>query len=412
MYIKIIKLLNYLKCIIFVPDGIYEKSKCDILFICSDADRSENVNGKAYSKILDPIYDDFVNRNYSCLHLNHPFQAITANKAWGETISATRTYLYLKIKYAVLIFFKIKTKYNNFKYEYYAILLKVFSPKIIFIISTPNELAFLCKQSGVKLIEVLHGFGYTSIPWHWDVIDQKLLPNYIISFDNISTNTFSKLQHKGVEVLQTKNLWEKRFKTIDEFKNYQGIKFSNNNKIFVLFTLTWGYANDHGEYVEYQNILENGLIPQSILDLVKDTQSSINWLFRLHPVHLRNRFLYQHHYKILNNLKTSNNNVEWVMSSNLPLLSILSFVNCHITMSSMTAYEAAANGIKTLFLCPTVVYPKLKFKDLFDQGYVNFINYKHKYEIFKYLKNVEFAKNKFSSNSNYTWNEIIQKLIK
>jgi hypothetical protein len=281
-------------------------------------------------------------------------------------------------------------------------------PISIFTISTPPELAFIAKQNSVKIIEVLHGTGYTKLIWNWDKLSYEYLPNIIISFDDTSTKTFKQLENKGVEIYQIESIWEKRKETINYDDFYKKLNFFIQGKKNVLFTLTWGYANDHGEYNEYENILKNGLIPQTIIELFKETESSVNWLIRLHPVHLRNKIMYRSHFNLLKKLKKEHINIEWVETSNIPLEKVLKLVDCNITMSSMTAYEAAKNGVCTLFMCPTIGATGLKFRDLFESGFAEYIHFNQKLSILNYIKHSSIKSNKFNNNPEFSFDFVIK----
>jgi hypothetical protein len=66
-------------------------------------------------------------------------------------------------------------------------------------------------------------------------------------------------------------------------------------------------------------------------------------------------------------------NIVWEKSSTVPLTSVASVCDAHITMSSMSCYDAALFGLPSLVLCPTTRddgFYKDYFLDLVGEGYV------------------------------------------
>jgi len=142
------------------------------------------------------------------------------------------------------------------------------------------------------------------------------------------------------------------------------------SKPVILFSLQWGYAGDHGEYFEFEGILTNGLIPEAVLQTIAETSDSIDWLIRLHPVQ-KTGPLFRKHRAFLDRVSAANPNVDWEWASSTPLPIVLSKVTHHVSMSSMTAYEAAAVGVPSLLLCPTLAGGGLNeemFLDLVERG--------------------------------------------
>ena len=139
----------------------------------------------------------------------------------------------------------------------------------------------------------------------------------------------------------------------------------------ILVTLAWGYD---GEVPGNSGILPNGVIPEELVKAIRETRRQVFWLLRLHPVQLRNKFLYRRHIRLVNALVEKNSNTESDISSNCELRTILSHCNGHITMSSNTSYEATYMGVPTLLLCPTLDSGQVNenlFADLREEGFAD-----------------------------------------
>ena len=135
-----------------------------------------------------------------------------------------------------------------------------------------------------------------------------------------------------------------------------------------MVSLSWGYDNDHRQFA---GILANGVMHEDLVRAIELTQDSVFWLLRLHPVQLRLE-RYNHHRVFLEELTSQTRNCEWHQASTLPLPLLLSQCHGHITMSSMTTYEAAFLAVPSLLLCPTLRSGAMKasmFGDLRLSGY-------------------------------------------
>jgi hypothetical protein len=196
------------------------------------------------------------------------------------------------------------------------------------------------------------------------------LPQGILSLDPVSTQTFGQLRDKGVEVKMLPNPFLRRFRPsrLDSIPaewrmpNAQG-GFSKH----ILVSLTWGYD---GEIEDLNGILDNGLFPKELAEVIDD-RPEIFWHMRLHPVQMRSA-RYTALVARLEDFVSARLNTEWRRASSLPLPSIVAHCAGNITMSSMSSYDAAAMGVPSLFLCPSVreggIYQDY-FSDLLAEGY-------------------------------------------
>ena len=352
-------------------DSIDRLENCDVLFFCHDNNRPLNLSGKAYSPLIDSVRDDFEARGLSCQAIAYPWSSLTKNKAYGAPHSFNMTFLrcWLVNKLAVL-FRQNKEAQKN---PYIEILTKTKS-KLVITVGLPKDLALAARESGVFLVELLHGIGYTSIEWGWNKRSKKYLPRGILSLDIISTSTFSLLIPKDVEIYTIPHPFLKRF-TFTKF-NSQPAEWKlrdgpSPHLKHILVSFNWAYAGDHQSYIEYANILDNGLFFDQIGELVKE-ESGIFWHFRFHPIHLRQR-RYKNLLMFMDNFVLAHPNSDWREASRVPFPSIAMHCDGHISMSSMSCYDAAAMGVPSLMLCPHVqaggIYQD-RFRDLEKEGYV------------------------------------------
>jgi hypothetical protein len=341
--------------------------QCDVLLFCHDADRSLELNGRAYSPLIDSIREELQSYGLTCAVVAHPFSLLIGKKATGDPISLNRSHL------ALSIFGRFFNR-HWFERHLYTKLFKHSRAKLVITIGCSEMLCYAARSLGILHLELLHGTGYSSIPWGWNSRECFHLPSAILSMDLISTKTFSSLSHNCVKIFTIPNPFLKRFfdensATLpDSWCNIKPISASYLKRI--LITLQWGYAGDHGQTESYANILDNGLF-HGELEKVIIKRQDIFWHFRLHPVQLRGR-RYQYIRKWLSEFCMRYSNCEWQVASSVPLPSIAKFCSGTISMNSMSSYECAALGVPSLLLCPTLQPNGINagmFKDLIDAGY-------------------------------------------
>jgi len=357
-------------------------SECDVLAFYHDNDKGDEVSGKGYSKIIDPIIESISRKNYRVLAFTFPGCNLTAEKSFHHCYS----YEKLKLK-EILINRLIKIKIFKKIFAKYLIspeeeILKKAKPKIVIGIGLSPEICAAAKSLKIPAWEIGHGFGYNApIPWGWDIKKDKYLPDGIFLYDIKSVNTFE--QAKRLKVLLVNHpyystLANKSSKLALESEKYDHkIKIRSRGKPAILISLTWGYAGDHGPHIQYKNILENGYYPECLLELIQKSRDEYHWFIRVHPIHLRNRKKYSKLFDNLKELVRHFKNIDWEISSTCPLSSVLGNVKGLICMSSMTSYDADLFGIPVMFMCPTVNPNQEKpflFDDLFEKGTADYID--------------------------------------
>ncbi len=373
LIITIIKSLRY-------RDTYLSLNNCDILLVCHDASRGEDFNGLPYSKFIDSFAELLIGKGATVKQFALPYSILLGKRAWGEPVSANRKLFIHDLGQAIRFVkpFGGRKYFSNSAETFYVNLLSKIKPISIVGIGLPRGLCSAARSLGISTFEVLHGYGYGTVPWGYldDAISD--LPNYIFSFDSVSTKIFSKLSPKGVHTIQIPNIWYRKF--LDKAQSLQLPKEWSEEEIdwipsgmkVVLVSLTSGYDGDNGGSSVYDGILRNGLFPEQLIDVITRTEEEVFWLFRLHPVQLRNAS-YSHHRELLRNMCKSHKNMEWVQSSRHTLPTLLMKADGHLSMISMTSYDAAFLGVPTMLLCPTLQLGGAHahmFNDLFDAGYV------------------------------------------
>jgi len=335
--------------------------ECDILLFCRDNDRGLSINKQAFSPLLDSVFIEMSNEGFICQSISLPWSTMGINETYVNSLNLNNRYLFS------LIFNKIRKVFGFAERNYYLNLLRLVKPKAIIGIGLPQNLCKACKELKIIDVELLHGIGYTYLPWGWSKLDSLSLPSVVLSLDKTSTNTFKVLASSGVEVLEVQHPFYKLY--LDgKFTSIQGWDYEvdNSYKKQILVTLQWGYA---GEDKDFIGIVSNGIFYEEIKFLIKK-RADFCWHFRLHPVQIRGDSKLV--LSFMEYLTKNNPNVFWERATEAPLISVAGVCDAHITLSSMSSYEVAALGKPSLILCPQMrQHEKYAsyFNDLVEEGY-------------------------------------------
>lgn len=363
MIAKLYFLLALMSNIILNRDGLIEKS--DILLFGHDVDRGISLNGRAYSPLIDSISAELELLGCKCQSIAHFGSKLVDQKAWGNPVSLNRSYLY------AFVMKKIFIRGESAK-NFYRKIITNSGAKLIITIGSPDALAEAARESRIFHVELLHGIAYTVLPWGWGGKDKRFLPQGILSLDNVSTRSFSPLSERGVIVKTIPHPFLRRFtsKRFNELPQEwkESLKINGRFRKIIMISLQWGYA---GERSNKMGILKNGLFFPEIEEIIK-SRSDVFWCFRLHPVQLRNPS-YHRLIRTIEEFVVKHGNCEWKRTSYLPFPSIAMRCSGNIGMSSMSCYDAAAMGVPSLMLCPTIQEGGVlenRFLDLVEEGYV------------------------------------------
>jgi len=337
-------------------------SHCDVLLYCHDANRGLNINGKAYSPLIDSIREKLEADGFSCITIAKPMSKLTGELAYGAALSINRPFIFSLMLKLPLSIFKINPIANLYKK-----IISLASPKTIISIGCDESLCEAAHQMKVFHVELLHGIGYTPLPWGWEKKEIRKLPQGIISLDPVSTKTFSELKNKKIVVKEIAHPFITKFKSYDLKTIPNEWLPSKKNKKYqkeVLINLQWGFADGIDALDINEGVLMNGLFYEELETAIKISKNDILWRFRFHPVQLRNKKKYKRLFEYMEAFVRKYENTEYKESSTLPLPSLALSCNSSITMSSMAAYDFAYFGIKTLFLSPALLSGK--YKNMFD----------------------------------------------
>lgn len=357
------------------PDTFRAMQSCDVVVCCGDSDRTDVLDGLAYSRMTDGLSEALEKMGATVQGFALPYARLVGPYTFANAASANRIFFLQSVVDRVCRLFGSNSRMDAAAQGFYARMLKRTGAKSLVGIGLSAAAIKAARAEGARSVEVLHGYGYSAIPWGWDKA-RAILPDMVLAFDDVSAATFRQLQPRGMTVCTIENYWYRKFLDQDEFQRlpltWREMPWLPSGKKVVLVSLSWGYDGDHGEYTFFAGVLKNGLFPDELRNVIELAGDGYFWVFRLHPVQVMSA-RYAHYKNVLDELCSEYGNCEWERGTQAALPALLGRCDAHISMVSMTAYDAAFLGVCSLMLCPTLkaggVYERM-FCDLEALGFL------------------------------------------
>ncbi|MCA5004089.1 hypothetical protein [Sphingobacterium bovistauri] len=343
------KLLKKIFLDLFKIDKVKYK-KIPVLTVAHDNDRGYLYNGRYYSQLIDSIEDDLKQNGIQCLSVARIISSIKGDIAYGDVVSPEGAFA------RALITKRLKGLFNGKKYPYshmeeriWGHILDETGAKKVIAILPSRELCVACHKRGIWVADVQH--GVIANRHYWYGVDfrgndpKNYLPSAFLVWDEPSAQVLEKYCiDKDVDVIRVGNRWVARFVPIKPADNmakeiFHKERLEDTEKKTILVTLSWGMMD-----------VVNGIIPSSLVELIKETSKEYRWLLRLHPNQLKG--FATNEFKIFIDLFNAElkNHAEWERPSYMSLPVLLLQTDLHISWISSTAIEASQMGIKSAML--------------------------------------------------------------
>jgi hypothetical protein len=373
----------------------------------SDADKTSRVNNVYIDKYLDSLLPLCDKRNINWVHISRPPSKIFGANTFSCAYSINKRYFFAILLDLVngisLEIDEQRFRSKSHRIKLFKKILLNLNPSVILTIDYLAEICIAAEDLKIPLVEVLHGKGYSLDPKYWLYRGPKrnIHPKYVICYDQITTDLI-KLTQPDIELLQVEDLSLRLFHSRSLEKSRQPNLPKN-----VLVTLQWGYA---GEIESLIGVLKDGVLPNGLLAAINIAGNNVHWTLRLHPVQIaEENSIYVNQKKYLFSLFRSFKNVKLELEHSKFIYESLSASDIHLTVSSMSAYDAAQVGKITL-LTDSLRDPE--FTDLIEKKWAFRINDDGE-SIFKWVMNSPTPPQlKYSLNSNsVTAEELINRLL-
>ncbi|MCP1715121.1 hypothetical protein J2T58_000969 [Methanocalculus alkaliphilus] len=360
-------------CGFLIKDTWKSLTSCDILLYRHDNNCGYVYNGKAYAHLVDSLGDLLINHSLKVKSVARPLSILTGERAYNCPVSFHQHYIIFAVMQQFIKIFK--GTQNSLEWEkqqrvtLWSSILKKANPGIVISIQ-PDD--FLCQAGnglGIPVYDLQHGVISDVHPWYGAKyrIDTptEMLPTGFLCWDDHSVATLSKWAvQKGIRVVRIGNPWFLRF------------MIANQNDILVqdiipaseswdevrpsiLVSLQWGLMDIYED-------VPNGVMIESLENVILETYDQYNWVLRLHPVQLRDENELELAKSYLISTFGAEITNKWINDSFLPLPLVLRKVDLHITYDSSIVIEAAWGGIRS-----GILNPRIKDADSFESYYVH-----------------------------------------
>jgi len=351
-----------------------------VLFSCHDADRSMTEGGGRFSPLLEGIRCIMADLGCVSVNLTHPFAIFKGSDIKDGSITVNHRVLPHRLRtrlQSLVSPSRAKEMSLDLETKLYRIVLETLRPEMVISIQPPYGLCRAARQMGIMIVEAMHGTNYNMNDKIFGAHMKNpdiLLPNILLSFDDVSHATMTALTAgRDIEALRANDPWLhslrlEQSRTVDRMLP---IKAGDDRRNQVLVTLQWGYD---GERKSLSNIIPNGILHPALEAAFAKTADRFRFLVRMHPIQM-NKHGYRHHRRYIQSLPARYPNVEWERATAWPLPLLLDEVCAHVTMSSSSVGEAAAANVPSLTLCPTL-HPggalHGTFRELEAEGHLTF----------------------------------------
>lgn len=350
---------------LFVKDSWKSIEKSDILFFSDDAHHTSLLNSLPFSPLLDNLAAGFENVGVRTQRV--AFFGSRHKKVFGGTESLTLNRKYILVRLRDMICgLRNKEKVGEGVNmpnvtRFFSHLLTKSGAKIVISVGVPKPLATAAHNTNTGLIEVIHGFGYSSVPWDYIFRAPEELPDEVWVGDPLSLETFRQLSHQGVAVKLISPLQLEppaRISSSESAPDNFGARLGPSNiprpspgepKKVVFATSRGGRFGERIDTNRFDwNIIES---------LISQSSESVLWFFRVHPTQISAGFSSAVFRKVTR-ITERYTNCDWKWMSRVPPSLTFSQMDSLLTFGgSEIVYDAHYAGLNSGVLLPNHLSP-------------------------------------------------------
>jgi hypothetical protein len=352
------RLIGFLR----VPDSLVVRPAGRVVLLsCNDVDRGMRHGEQRFSPLLEGIRELLQEIGYTPVNFSHPFAVFRAEQVKDGTFTLNRRALRARLRASWSRLLRpgraVAARVER-EAALYRDMLQTLQPEAVFAIQPPLAMCHAARQLGIAVVEAMHGSNislddriFAAHMAHPD----HMLPHCVLGFDDVTFATFAThCAGRDIVALRANDPWMqacRRRRARERHAMGETAAGPGRAVKAVLVTLQWGYD---GERSSLSEIIPNGILHPALEDAIAATAATgITFLLRLHPIQMTSPG-YRHHRRYIESLASRFPHVEVQRATDDPLPLLLDEVACHITMSSSSVGEAAAAGVPSLMLCPTL----------------------------------------------------------
>lgn len=342
----------------------------------SDADRTDTIGDSHYSRILDPLLASLL-PEWKVLNLGRSTDRVIGPATYGSVLpmKAHRLVSMLPIRDTYSGWAVPGSHLHRTLLETRALrsVINRFRPSLLLAIDGVGHVFETARELGVPTVEVLHARGYSQVFPSWENAPHSSLPDFVFAFDQMSFDTFSSFLGSSERVFLIQDCARDFFETLLGPVSRVEAEVEDP-RLRVLFTLVWGEDFSDRPDLDFS---PGFFVPAIIEELIRETSSTHFWNFRLHPVQRvgRDRSSRDAREYVMK-MADLHENVSWYSSTNGILAEVIEETDMHITVGSMSVYDAALAGVPSLFFYPEAEPGRTRermFSDLRETGHLTWL---------------------------------------
>lgn len=357
-----------------------DNCRADVLLICHDVHRHGQLDGRAYSPLIDGIRDA-LSADVKTLSIVAPFSERDGNATYGHSLNFNS---YLLMGYLRRLMASGTSEVRQLSSDPvvagYLRILNLVRPSVVIGIQPSVEFCHAAKIFGAQIFDVQHGIissvNYYS-PEKRKSVGQMGWPDAVLCWDEQSAERVGVISkdHTTSFVIGNPAYHSpvaRRYKSKNLFAPSSSL---HAEELRILVTLTYQDWNEDSalEGVATDPMFSSIGITTPVVNLMNATES-VMWCVRMHPIQYRTARKKTE--KRLSTLFHGKKNIEWEKSSRAPLRDILTECHGHLTVHSAVAIDAFQNNLKTVLVACDGWSDESTVRDYFDfyisNGYMRF----------------------------------------
>lgn len=350
---------------LLLKDSWKSIEKSDVLFFSLDAHHTSLVNSHPFSPLLDNLAAALEGAGLRSQRIG--FFGSRQKTVFGgtESVRLNRKYVFIRLMDMVYGLRKKKDVGESINapnlHRFFSQLLNKTEAKMVISVGVPKPLATAAHNTNTRLIEVIHGFGYSSVPWDYMFRAPEELPDEVWVGDPLSLETFRQLSEKGVagKLISPLQLEPPaRISSSESAPHDWGARLGPSNiprpslggPKRVIFATSRG--GRFGERID-----TNGFDWSILENLISQSSESVLWFFRVHPTQISAGYSSAVFRKVTR-ITQRYTNCDWEWISKVPPSLTFSQMDSLLTFGgSEIVYDAHYAGLNSGVLLPKHVSP-------------------------------------------------------
>jgi len=334
---------------------IFSLPTSDVLLFCHDYTRSYLYQDLYYSPAIDSFSFYLKRHNLNFFTLARSYSSLPPKDCFGSVYVLNSEFAIARFLDRVaskisFIFHPYIGDISCFQLFLWYLIIRRVQPKVILGVEPLKELCTIASILDIPSFDFQHGAlgSYDDVSPIFHTLKYRSpfqlgWPHYIITWDKASHDWISTHRSQFTKSLPLGNLWHYHHAHVQP-----SIKDSNTELLNTLYKPSILVSLQHTRNPD-RSIDSFYEIPGLFEFITSSFGQHFNWSLRLHPLLMHGK-QNEKSVTLLESVFNGFTHVDWTIATSIPLPSLLSMMNVHITRDSSVSLECANYGIPTLFV--------------------------------------------------------------